>query len=128
MIWRCVKALVLPAFVVALMVFTGSVFSSVWIVIANSWMHTPAGYRLVEENGRMRAEISDFWAMIAHHIVTISLVIMSWSFTFVRVPPARKQDGSPQGAGSHGGALAAGRSGRLATRRSRGPPRRSGWC
>ncbi|MCB9592522.1 MAG: cytochrome ubiquinol oxidase subunit I [Sandaracinaceae bacterium] len=46
-----------------LMVFTGSVFSSVWIVIANSWMHTPAGYHLVEENGRMRAEITDFWAM-----------------------------------------------------------------
>ncbi|MEZ4338431.1 MAG: cytochrome ubiquinol oxidase subunit I [Sandaracinaceae bacterium] len=36
------------------MVFTGSVFSSVWIVIANSWMHTPAGY-LVEEGGRHRA-------------------------------------------------------------------------
>ena len=46
------------------MVFLGSVFSSVWIVIANSWMHTPAGYHLVEENGRMRAEITDFWAMV----------------------------------------------------------------
>ena len=46
------------------MVFTGSVFSSVWIVIANSWMHTPAGYHLVEEGGRHRAEITDFWAMV----------------------------------------------------------------
>lgn len=48
-----------------LMVFLGSVFSSVWIVIANSWMHTPAGYHLVEdESGRVRAEITDFWAMV----------------------------------------------------------------
>jgi cytochrome d ubiquinol oxidase subunit I len=47
-----------------LMVFTGSVFSSVWIVIANSWMHTPAGYHLVSHDGVVRAEITDFWAMI----------------------------------------------------------------
>src|SRR3984957_10205598 len=28
------------------MVALGSLFSSVWIVIANSWMHTPAGYEI----------------------------------------------------------------------------------
>ena len=47
-----------------LMVFLGSVFSSVWIVVANSWMHTPAGYHIVEHEGRPRAEITDFWAMV----------------------------------------------------------------
>jgi cytochrome d ubiquinol oxidase subunit I len=47
-----------------LMVFLGSCFSSVWIVIANSWQHTPAGYRLVEHEGALRAEITDFWAMV----------------------------------------------------------------
>lgn len=47
-----------------LMVFFGSCFSSVWIVIANSWQHTPAGYRLVEHEGALRAEITDFWAMV----------------------------------------------------------------
>ena len=47
-----------------LMVFTGSVFSSVWIVIANSWMHTPTGFHLVTEGDRTRAEITDFWAMV----------------------------------------------------------------
>jgi cytochrome d ubiquinol oxidase subunit I len=47
-----------------LMVFTGSIFSSVWIVIANSWMHTPAGYHLVEHGDGVRAEITDFWAMV----------------------------------------------------------------
>ncbi|MEM6294253.1 MAG: cytochrome ubiquinol oxidase subunit I [Myxococcota bacterium] len=46
------------------MVFTGSVFSSVWIVIANSWQHTPAGHVVVEHGDGMRAEIVDFWAMI----------------------------------------------------------------
>jgi cytochrome d ubiquinol oxidase subunit I len=46
------------------MVFLGSVFSSVWIVIANSWQHTPAGFRLVAVDGGMRAEITDFWAMV----------------------------------------------------------------
>lgn len=46
------------------MVCLGGFFSSIWIVIANSWMQTPAGYHLVEHNGRMRAEITDFWAMV----------------------------------------------------------------
>jgi cytochrome d ubiquinol oxidase subunit I len=47
-----------------LMVFFGSVFSSVWIVIANSWQQTPAGHRLVTVDGQLRAEIVDFWAMV----------------------------------------------------------------
>lgn len=51
-----------------LMVFLGSVFSSVWIVIANSWQQTPAGYQIVwqEVQGEEipRAEITDFWAMV----------------------------------------------------------------
>ena len=46
------------------MVFLGSVFSSVWIIIANSWMHTPAGYRLETEGDHTRAVITDFWAMV----------------------------------------------------------------
>lgn len=47
-----------------LMVFLGSCFSAVWIVIANSWQHTPAGFHLVGEGADMRAEITDFWAMV----------------------------------------------------------------
>ena len=46
------------------MVSLGSIFSSVWITIANSWMQTPAGYHLVKQaNGFVRAEITDFWAL-----------------------------------------------------------------
>ena len=51
-----------------LMVFLGSVFSAVWIVVANSWQQTPAGYHIVwhDVQGEMmpRAEIIDFWAMV----------------------------------------------------------------
>ncbi|MCA9615657.1 MAG: cytochrome ubiquinol oxidase subunit I, partial [Myxococcales bacterium] len=43
-----------------LMVFLGSCFSAVWIVIANSWQHTPTGFHLVGEGAAMRAEITDF--------------------------------------------------------------------
>src|SRR6267142_5679790 len=47
-------------FFATLMVSLGSLFSSVWIVIANSWMHTPAGFEV--QGGR--AVITDFWAMV----------------------------------------------------------------
>lgn len=45
-------------------VFFGSMFSAVWIVIANSWQQTPAGYHIVGEGMKARAEITDFWAMV----------------------------------------------------------------
>jgi len=46
------------------MVSLGSMFSAVWIVVANSWQQTPAGYHIVGEGIRARAEITDFWAMV----------------------------------------------------------------
>jgi len=45
-------------------VFVGSMFSAVWIVVANSWQQTPAGYHVVGEGMNARAEITDFWAMV----------------------------------------------------------------
>jgi cytochrome d ubiquinol oxidase subunit I len=45
-------------------VFLGSMFSAVWIVVANSWQQTPAGYHIVGEGMSARAEITDFWAMV----------------------------------------------------------------
>ncbi len=47
-----------------LMVFLGSVFSAVWIVVANSWQQTPAGHHVVMTEHGPRAEIVDFWAMV----------------------------------------------------------------
>jgi len=57
------------------MVALGSIFSAVWIVVANSWQQTPAGHHIVPlmRDGEpwviggetlMRAEIVDFWAMV----------------------------------------------------------------
>jgi cytochrome d ubiquinol oxidase subunit I len=57
------------------MVALGSIFSSVWIVVANSWQQTPAGHEIVPilRDGvpwvvagevMRRAEIADFWAMV----------------------------------------------------------------
>src|SRR6202000_2834327 len=46
------------------MVFIGSCFSAVWIVVANSWQQTPAGYHIVGTGLKARAEITDFWAMV----------------------------------------------------------------
>jgi len=52
----------------ALMVSLGSIFSSVWITVANSWQQTPAGFTIREHvvGGQVfrRAEITDFWAMV----------------------------------------------------------------
>lgn len=47
-----------------IMVFLGAMFSAVWIVVANSWQQTPAGFHIVGEGMNARAEITDFWAMI----------------------------------------------------------------
>ncbi|MBL9134232.1 MAG: cytochrome ubiquinol oxidase subunit I [Verrucomicrobiales bacterium] len=60
--WDRVKPL--THFFSALMVCFGAHFSAVWIVVANSWQQTPAGYHVVGEGVRARAEITDFWAMV----------------------------------------------------------------
>ncbi|TXB62626.1 cytochrome ubiquinol oxidase subunit I [Phaeodactylibacter luteus] len=51
-------------FIATLGVWLGSMFSAVWIVVANSWQQTPAGYHIVGEGMDARAEIIDFWAMV----------------------------------------------------------------
>jgi len=47
-----------------IMVSFGAMLSAVWIIVANSWQQTPAGYHIVTNNGIVRAEITDFWAMV----------------------------------------------------------------
>jgi cytochrome d ubiquinol oxidase subunit I len=44
------RKLVPPAmhFVAALLVAAGTLFSSFWILATNSWMHTPAGYQMID--------------------------------------------------------------------------------
>ncbi len=61
--------------VATVMVALGSIFSSIWIVVANSWQQTPAGHHIVpvlrdgqplviDGQAVMRAEIVDFWALV----------------------------------------------------------------
>lgn len=47
-----------------LMVCLGAHFSAIWIVVANSWMQTPAGYHIVGAGLDARAEITQFWEMV----------------------------------------------------------------
>lgn len=51
-------------FFATIMVAFGSMFSAVWIVIANSWQQTPAGFHIVGTGLHARAQITDFWAMV----------------------------------------------------------------
>jgi cytochrome d ubiquinol oxidase subunit I len=46
------------------MVSLGSIFSAVWIVVANSWQQTPAGYHLVETDAGTRAEVTSFLEVV----------------------------------------------------------------
>src|SRR4029077_7070644 len=48
-------------FTSTVLVCVGAHFSAVWIVVANSWMQTPAGYHIVGEGMKARAEVTDFW-------------------------------------------------------------------
>ena len=51
-------------FLSTVMVSLGSMFSAIWIVVANSWQQTPAGFHIVQTPQGPRAEITDFWAMV----------------------------------------------------------------
>lgn len=51
-------------FLSTLAVAFGSMFSALWIVIANSWQQTPAGFRIEGEGLHARAVVTDFWQMI----------------------------------------------------------------
>ena len=83
-------------FFATLMVALGSTFSAVWIVVANSWQQTPAGFQLVERDPAtgeiireianevfnpamaaelpIRAEITDFWELVFNPSSVIRLV------------------------------------------------------
>jgi cytochrome d ubiquinol oxidase subunit I len=68
-------------------------FSSVWIVVANSWQQTPAGSHIVQvtRDGKpwfvdglpvMRAEITDFWALVFNPS-TMHRLVHVWIGAFI---------------------------------------------
>ena len=44
------------------LVWGGSMLSALWIIIANSWMQTPAGYKIVGVGPRQKAVMTNFFA------------------------------------------------------------------
>lgn len=57
-----------------LMVCLGAHFSAIWIVVANSWMQTPAGFHIVGEGLNARAEITEFWTMVFNPSSAVRLI------------------------------------------------------
>ncbi|MCX6986712.1 MAG: cytochrome ubiquinol oxidase subunit I [Chlamydiae bacterium] len=47
-----------------ILVSLGSHFSAVWIVVANSWMQTPAGFKIISDGVETKAVVTDLWQMI----------------------------------------------------------------
>lgn len=68
-------------FFAATMVCLGAHFSAIWIVVANSWMQTPAGFHVVGDGIFARAEITSFWEMVFNPSSMIRLahtVVGAW--------------------------------------------------
>ncbi|TDW99902.1 cytochrome ubiquinol oxidase subunit I [Dinghuibacter silviterrae] len=69
-------------FLATVMVTLGSMFSAIWIVVANSWQQTPAGFHIVGSGMDARAEITDFWAMVFNPS-SIDRVLHVWVGAFL---------------------------------------------
>ncbi len=80
-------------FFATVMVALGSIFSSIWIVVANSWQQTPAGHHIVTmvrdgapliRDGMpvTRAEIVDFWALVFNPS-TVHRLVHVWIGAFI---------------------------------------------
>ncbi len=69
------------------LVWFGSALSALWILIANSWMQTPAGF----QDLGTKAEITDFWAAalnpstIARYLHTVDGIIILASFCVIAI-------------------------------------------
>jgi cytochrome d ubiquinol oxidase subunit I len=63
------------------MVALGAHFSAIWIIVADSWMQTPAGFHIVQSALRPRAEVVDFWAVVFNPSAMVRLshtVLGAW--------------------------------------------------
>jgi cytochrome d ubiquinol oxidase subunit I len=71
----------------ALMVCVGTLLSAVWILIANSWMQTPAGYEIVDG----RARLTDFFAaalnasFLPRYLHTVASALTAGAFVVLGV-------------------------------------------
>lgn len=69
------------------LVWSGSLLSALWIIIANSWMQTPAGYKVVGEGIARKAVLTDFFAAalnpstLPRYFHTVDSLLMMGGFT-----------------------------------------------
>jgi cytochrome d ubiquinol oxidase subunit I len=72
-------------------VWGGSLLSALWIIIANSWMQTPAGYKIVGEGLARKAQLTNFFAAgfnpstLPRYFHTIDAIMMTGGFIAVAV-------------------------------------------
>ena len=73
--------------IAGLLVFAGTTLSAFWILVANSWMQTPAGFKIVTDaNGVQKAQLVDFFQAVFNpstllrffHTVTACWVVGSF--------------------------------------------------
>jgi cytochrome d ubiquinol oxidase subunit I len=73
------------------LVWFGSALSALWILIANSWMQTPAGFEVVATEGGSKAAITDFWAAalnpstVPRYLHTVDSLLILGSFCVMAV-------------------------------------------
>lgn len=73
-------------YVSAWLVWLGSLLSALWIIIANSWMQTPAGYKIVETANGTKAQLTNFFAAgfnpstLPRYFHTIDAILMAGGF------------------------------------------------
>ena len=71
----------------SLMVAVGATISAFWIIVANSWQQTPAGF-IIQNN---RAELTDFWAAVfnpstlVRFLHTVDAALISGAFLWAGI-------------------------------------------
>jgi cytochrome d ubiquinol oxidase subunit I len=71
------------------LVWAGSMLSALWIIIANSWMQTPAGYKIVGEGAARKAQLTNFFeaalnpSTLPRYFHTIDAVLMAGGFVAI---------------------------------------------
>lgn len=73
----------------AWLVWGGSCLSALWIIIANSWMQTPAGYEVAADGSK--AILTDFWAaalnpsLVARYTHTVIALLIMGAFVAIAI-------------------------------------------
>jgi len=73
------------------LVWAGSLLSALWIIIANSWMQTPAGYKIVGAGAARKAEMTNFFAAgfnpstLPRYFHTVDAILMAGGFIAIAI-------------------------------------------